>query len=191
MGLFVGEGNGTFTLAYAALRHMFAQESGSSSYNPGVWDGITSSWLEEPTIDIQEVKKLCIEQIKPTICGVWDTCHLTHVKSACKELVNTNPWLFNIDATDIPLSVIKLAFGTTFRHIRVLRSILREARLALLQTSKSEYRQTLERILHKANLVLQQTFKSEYTQVLKSVFTSYFSTTANFQEIQERIPTST
>ena len=60
--LFVGEGNFTFTVAFAALREG-ARDPGNC-INPGVWDGITSTCYRDTYVQpVVDAGMGCIRQI--------------------------------------------------------------------------------------------------------------------------------
>ncbi len=98
--LFVGEGDFSFTVAFAALREH--KKSRASTVNPGTWDGIIATSYEEskkPVPNFSEAVRTCVhsrknaeikqelENLPPAPCDSWipniDACHLIN---HCKEL---------------------------------------------------------------------------------------------------------
>ena len=108
--LFVGEGDFTFTVAFAAYRQgQCPKESGSA------WDGIISTRYEPvgPEGDEQYVGE-CRLQCKPapTLSEVKFECVSSFIDHLAKELIvnlprlpTPKPWLYGIDATALPLAL--------------------------------------------------------------------------------------
>jgi hypothetical protein len=106
--LFVGEGNFSFTVAFAALReHRRASGYIPGFSNPGTWDGIIATRYEavanKPPPNFPDVIALCIQDIE-----VHNSNNSFIRTRVLQELDNTANllWECGIDATAIPLELM-------------------------------------------------------------------------------------
>lgn len=112
--LFVGEGNFTFTLAFAALREYRKQFMCGVINNSNTWEGILSTRYEPESVftkpTFSKVKCHCIEAVIEYYNGSISSSVNDEVTarieaiSALPEL--DQPWLCGIDACAIPLRII-------------------------------------------------------------------------------------
>ena len=111
--LFIGEGNFSFTVAFAALREHRKKFLCEPLQNPKTWDGITSTRYEpailtHPRPRMDEVKELCIESTLQRYRGSRADEEVSTRIEAITELPDwSHFWLYGIDACAIPCGLIR------------------------------------------------------------------------------------
>ncbi len=100
--LFVGEGDFTFTVAFATLR----ESEKSSNNNPGIWDGIISTRYESisdsyPEPNFHSVLTACKSEFTSNYY-VWDDVDIRHVFDRMTPPGQHQLWQYGVNALQIP-----------------------------------------------------------------------------------------
>ena len=99
--LFVGEGNFTFTVAFAALRR---HESGGDP-----WSGICSTRYENKSLPkLSEVKALCVQHCVQQLLSICEK-EIEEEIEELPDVPNSWAWERKIDACNIPLRLVPSA----------------------------------------------------------------------------------